>query len=104
MAERGYVVVLYDAPDDEAFQSWLHGPHYREILDRTPGVRAVTRLEVLDPAPGQQRYVALIQTDDLAATLAWRDSAEGQRAQADANAGGLRNRAGFAARIIYEAR
>lgn len=104
MAERGYVVVLYDAPNDEEFQSWIHGPHYEEILEGTPGVRAITRLEVLDPAPGQQRYAALIQTDDLAATLAWRSSPQGQRSQSEANARGIRNRGGFAARIIYEAR
>lgn len=104
MTEKGYVVVFYDAPDDEEFQAWLHGEHYDEILRETPGVRSATRLEIIDPAPGQQRYVALIRTDDVDGTLAWRTCPAGQRSQGEANERGLRNRAGFAARIVYEAK
>lgn len=97
------MVVLYDAPDDAEFQAWLHGPHYDEILNKTPGVRSVTRVEVVDPQAGQQRYAALIETDDLAGTLAWRTCPDGQRSQGEANALGLSNRAGFAGRVIFEA-
>lgn len=104
MAERGYVILFYDAPDDPEFQAWLHGPHFDEVIEKTPGVHSITRLEVLEPAPGHRRYIALLETDDLSTTLAWRRGPGGRELREDALAHGVRNRSDLAARVVYDTR
>lgn len=63
------VIVMYDAPAE--LDAWMHGDHYREVL-ATPGVTGVRRYEVLDGPQACRKYLAVIETDDLDATLAWR--------------------------------
>ncbi|XUK91087.1 hypothetical protein FT173_004575 [Bordetella pertussis] len=41
----------------------------------------VRRYEVLDGPQACRKYLAVIETDDLDATLAWRDSEAGARSQ-----------------------
>lgn len=92
------VIVMYDAPAE--LDAWMHGDHYREVL-ATPGVTGVRRYEVLDGPQGCRKYLAVIETDDLDATLAWRDSDAGARSQQDANQRGVANRLGLTCKRIY---
>lgn len=98
MTRRGTVVVMYDAPADA--DAWMHGPHYDEVK-RTPGVTDVRRYEVVEGPDGCRRYVALIESDDVDATVAWRSSPDGQRSQAEANAHGVGNRFSMVCKRIY---
>lgn len=98
MTCAGTLVVMYDAPGSA--DDWMHGPHYDEVL-ATPGVTAVRRYEVLDGPPDSRRYIAVIESDDLDATLAWRAGPAGQRSQAEANERGVSNRFPMVCRRIY---
>lgn len=98
MGKKGTVIVMYDAPAQA--DKWMHGPHYDEVL-RTPGVTEVRRYETLSGPDGCRKYVAVIESDDIDATVAWRDSADGQRSQREANERGVSNRYGIVATRIY---
>ncbi|MBN8960662.1 MAG: hypothetical protein J0H71_05985 [Rhizobiales bacterium] len=95
------VVVMYDAPSNVEFEEWMHGPHYDEVL-ATPGVTAVQRFEVTDGPADRRKYVAIIHTTDIEATLAWRSGIDGQRSQEEANARGVNNRYGLVCRTIFD--
>lgn len=98
MKRNGTLVVMYDAPAKA--DAWMHGPHYDEVL-RTPGVTEVRRYEVLEGPQGCHKYIALIVSDDVDATIAWRSSPEGQRSQAEANERGVANRYAMVCKRIY---
>lgn len=98
MKRKGTVVVMYDAPAEA--DTWMHGPHYDEVL-RTPGVTKVRRYEVLEGPQGCRKYIALIESDDVEATVAWRSSPEGQRSQTEANELGVANRYAMVCKRIY---
>jgi len=89
---------MYDAPD--AVNAWMHGPHYEEVK-ATPGVTDVRRYEVIDGPSGCRKYIALIESDDLDATVLWRNSSEGANSQAEANAHGVSNRFPMVCKRIY---
>ena len=93
------IVVMYDAEPE--LDAWMHGPHYDEVL-AIPGVTGVRRLRVIDGPPDARKYLAIIETTDLAATQAWRNSPAGQRSQADANDRGVSRRSGLTAEIIFD--
>lgn len=95
------VVVMYDAPSNVEFEEWMHGPHYDEVL-ATAGVTAVQRFEVTDGPADRRKYVAIIHTTDIEATLAWRSGIDGQRSQEEANARGVSNRYGLVCRTIFD--
>ena len=92
------VVVMYDAPRD--LDAWMHGPHYEEVL-ATPGVTEVRRYEVSVGPEGCRKYLAIIETDDLDATLRWRDGDAGQRSQEEADRRGVANRYALVCKRIY---
>lgn len=96
---KSAIIVMYDAEPE--LDAWMHGPHYNEVL-ATPGVTGVRRLQIVDGPPDARKYLAIIETDDLAATQAWRDGAAGQRSQADADARGVSRRYGMMARLIFD--
>lgn len=98
MKEKGSVIVLYDAPGET--DAWMHGPHYEEVK-RTPGVTEVRRYEVVAGPDGCRKYLAIIDSDDIEATLAWRNSPEGQRSQSEANTRGVTNRYAMVGKRIY---
>jgi len=98
MKQKGTVVVMYDAP--ASIDAWMHGPHYDEVK-ATPGVVAVRRYEVLEGPAGSRRYLALIESEDIEATIAWRNSPDGERSQKEANSRGVSNRYGMICRCIY---
>lgn len=98
MKKKGTVIVMYDAPADA--DAWMHGPHYDEVK-RTPGVTSVSRYEVVEGPVGCRKYVAVIESDDIDATVAWRAGPEGQRSQAEANERGVTHRHGFICKRIY---
>ncbi|MBI4507055.1 MAG: hypothetical protein HY691_16105 [Chloroflexi bacterium] len=102
MALRGFILLFYDAPDDPEFQAWLHGPHFDEVIAKMPGVGRITRLEILSPEPGERRYLALLHSDDIEATVAFRKGPGGAELREDAIVHGVRNRHDFAARVIYD--
>jgi hypothetical protein len=95
---KGTVVVMYDAP--ASVDAWMHGPHYDEVK-ATPGVVAVRRYEVVEAPPGARRYFALIESDDVEATVAWRSSPAGKRSQDEANSRGVSTRLAMICRCIY---
>jgi heme-degrading monooxygenase HmoA len=97
---RHVIVVMYDGPDSEAFISWMNGPHYAEVK-ATPGIVAARRYEVVDGPADRRRYVAILETDDLEATLAWRNSPDGQRSQREANERGVTNRYSVIGKLAY---
>jgi len=98
MKRKGTIVVMYDAPTEA--DKWMHGPHYDEVKV-TPGVVAVRRYEVVEGPPGCRRYLALIESDDIDGTVAWRSSSKGKRSQEEANARGVSNRYAMTCRRIY---
>ena len=98
MKRSGTVVVMYDAPAQT--DAWMHGPHYDEVK-RTPGVTEVRRYEVVDGPEGCRKYIALIESTDLDATIGWRSSPDGQRSQAEANERGVTNRYAVICKRIY---
>ena len=89
---------MYDAPTQA--DEWMHGPHYDEVKT-TPGVTDVRRYEVLEGPQGWRQYVALIESDDIDATIAWRSSPAGQRSQAEANERGVTSRYAMVCKRIY---
>lgn len=103
MAEKGYMVELYDAPDTPEFEAWLYGPHWDEVFDIIPGLRAVRRLEVINPdRPGQQRIITILESDDIDATWAFRRSPPGRASKRAADAMGVHNREEYYARLLRE--
>src|ERR1700682_6719092 len=100
MKAKGMILVMYDSPDDPDFVAWVHGPHYDEVY-RTPGVTKIHRYLIMAGPPDKRQFAAIIESDDVDATLKWRDSQEGQRSQQEADARGLRNRYGLVGKLIY---
>lgn len=100
MKGKWVIFVMYDAPGEPEIDAWMHGPHYDEVL-RIPGVTGVQRYAVVEGAPDRSQYLAMIETEDIEATLAWRDSPEGQRSQSEANARGVCNRYTLIGHSIY---
>ena len=94
------ILVTYDAPTDQEFIDWMNGPHYDEVR-ATPGIVAARRYQVISGPQGHRRYVAILETDDLEATLAWRDSAEGQRSQREANDRGVCERYSLVCELAF---
>lgn len=99
---RGHIVVTYRAPRDPEFETWLHGPHYDDLL-RQPAVRAVRRLEPIDATGDTAFYVALIESDDLEATLRYRNG-PGRPAQVEADERGLQRLDRYVMRTVYHRR
>jgi heme-degrading monooxygenase HmoA len=93
------IIVMYDAEPE--LDAWMHGPHYHEVL-AIPGVTGVRRLRVVDGPSDNRKYMAIIETEDLAATQAWRNGPAGQRSQADANDRGVSRRCGMTAEVIFD--
>jgi carbon monoxide dehydrogenase subunit G len=100
--QRGAIVVTYTAPRSREFEAWLHGPHYDDLL-RQPQVRSVRRLEPVDATGDRAFYMALIESDDLGATLAYRNGA-GRPAQAEADERGLERLESHVMRVVYDRR
>ncbi len=100
MKKNGLIVVMCDAPNDQEFVDWLHGPHMEEVK-ATPGIKSVRRYEIVGGPPDRRQYLGLMETDDLDASLAWRDSPAGQRSQEEANKRGICNRYGLVCVPVY---
>lgn len=100
MKRSGMILVMNDAPNDEAFVEWLHGPHMAEVK-ATPGLTKITRYEIVDGPPDRRQYVGVLETDDLDATLAWRNSPQSRRSQEEADRRGVRNRYSLVCRPVY---
>ncbi len=98
MKRKSIILVMYDSPNDPEFIAWMNGPHYDEVR-ATPGVVAARRYEVVDGPSDRRQYAAIIETEDLDATIAWRDSPEGQRSQKEANDRGVHNRYSLICRL-----
>jgi hypothetical protein len=96
----GVIVVMYDGPDTREFIDWMNGPHYDEVK-ATPGVVAASRYEVTDGPADRRRYLAILESANLEATLAWRDSSAGQRSQREANERGVHNRYTVVGKIAF---
>lgn len=99
---RGHIVVTYRAPRDPEFEAWLHGPHYDDLL-RQPMVRSVRRLEPVDAAGATAFYIALIESEDLGATLSHRNG-PGRPAQVEADERGLERLDHYVMHTVYDRR
>jgi len=97
---RDVIVVMYDGPDTKEFIDWMNGPHYDEVR-ATPGIVAARRFEIVDGPPQRRRYLAILETADLGATLAWRSSPAGQRSQREADERGVSNRYAVVGRLAF---
>jgi heme-degrading monooxygenase HmoA len=97
---RDVIVVMYDGPDTAEFVEWMNGPHYDEVK-RTPGIVGARRYEIVAGPTERRRYVAILETEDLEATLAWRDSPDGQRSQQEANDRGVANRYAVVGKLAF---
>lgn len=98
MSRRGTLILQYDAPDSA--DAWVHGPHYDELLS-VPGVISISRYKRADKVENWRQYMVIIESDDVDATLAWRNGPNGKRSQDDAGQNGLRNRSGAWFELIY---
>jgi heme-degrading monooxygenase HmoA len=96
----GVILLMNDAPTDEEFVAWLHGPHMEEVK-RTPGLKRLRRYEVIAGPAGHRKFVGIMECDDLDAALAWRASAESRASQQEADARGIRNRYSVVCVPIY---
>lgn len=97
---RHVIIVMYDGPDSEEFIAWMNGPHYDEVRS-TPGIVAARRYEIVEGPADRRRYVAILETDDVDATLAWRNSPAGTRSQRDANKRGVSNRYSVVGKLAF---
>ncbi|MEJ0084977.1 MAG: hypothetical protein WDO72_04815 [Pseudomonadota bacterium] len=100
MKQKGVMILMFDAPDSEEFLEWVHGPHMQDI-GRIPGVVRVRRYSIVDGPPDRRGYVAVIETEDLDASIAYRNSEQGRRPQQDSIDRGVTNRYGLACREIF---
>jgi len=98
--KKATILITYDGPDTAEFHAWMDGPHYSEV-SATPGIVCARRYRVVDGPAGHRRYVAILETNDLDATLAWRNSPEGQRSQKEANDFGVSNRYSVVCELLY---
>lgn len=99
MQEQGTLVLQYDAPDEA--DAWFHGPHYTELLTIVPGVVSVRRYKLASSTDPWPKYLVIIESADIDATMTWRESAEGKSSQDDATRHGLRNRTAAVYRCIF---
>jgi uncharacterized protein (DUF1330 family) len=97
MAKDATLVLQYDAPDEA--DDWFHGPHYAELRS-VPGVVSAHRYKLTGENALCRKYLVIIECDDIDATLAWRNSADGQRSQAEANRHGVTNRVSAVYRCV----
>jgi hypothetical protein len=100
MKRKGVIVFMFDAPNTPEFLEWVHGPHMQDI-GKMPGVVRVRRYEVIDGPPDRRGGVAVIESEDLDATIEYRKSAEGQKPQQDSIDRGVTNRYGLFCREIF---
>jgi hypothetical protein len=100
MKQRGAIVLMFDQPTTPEFVAWVHGPHMQDMA-KVPGVVRIRRYEVIDGPADRRGWVAVIETDDLEATLAYRHSEEGQRPQRESTERGVTNRYGLFCREIF---
>ena len=102
MNRNAVIVITYDGPDTREFSDWMDGPHYEEVKN-TPGIIRARRFKVTSGPPGHRRYLAILESDDIDSTLAWRDSEAGQRSQKEANDMGVTSRYSLVCELLYEA-
>ena len=100
MKKKGTIVITYDGPDSQEFSDWMDGPHYAEVKN-TPGIVSAKRFRVVDGPEGHRRYLAILESEDIQATLAWRDSPAGQRSQKEANERGVNNRYSLVCDLLH---
>ena len=91
-------LLQYDAPDEA--DAWFHGPHYSELLT-VPGVVSARRYKLASSNDSWRKYLVIIESADIDATLAWRNSAEGKRSQDEATRHGVTNRISAVYRCIF---
>jgi hypothetical protein len=103
MKQKGVLVLMFDAPETQDFFDWVHGPHMQDI-GKIPGVVRVRRYRILKGPPDRRGFVAVIDTDDLEASMAYRNSPQGQGPQQDSVKRGVTNRYGLACREIFSIR
>lgn len=101
MKEKGVIVFMFDAPRTQDFLDWVHGPHMKDI-GKIPGVVRVRRYEIIDGPPDRRGFVAVIESEDLQATIEYRKSPEGQKPQQDSIDRGVTNRYAVFCREIFE--
>ena len=68
---------------------------------QAPSVELVDSTDTVDERVAKAPVATLIESDDVDATLAWRDGPDGQRSQAEANERGVTNRYGMVCKRIY---
>ena len=100
MKRRGIILLMNDAPTDKVFEDWLQGPHMDESKS-APGVRKITRYKIVDGPADRRQFVGLIESDDLDATLAWRNGTQGMQAAEETVKRGLRNRVSFVCEPVF---
>jgi heme-degrading monooxygenase HmoA len=100
MKKKAVIVITYDGPDTQDFSDWMDGPHYTEVKN-TPGIISAKRFRVVSGPEGHRRYLAILESEDIDATLAWRDSPDGQRSQEEANSRGVTNRYSVICELLH---
>jgi hypothetical protein len=100
MKQKGVIVFMFDAPGTQQFRDWVHGPHMKDI-GNIPGVVRVRRYQIVDGPPDRRGYVAVIESEDLEATIEYRRSPEGRKPQQDSIDRGVTNRYAVFCREIF---
>ncbi len=100
MKQNGIIVVTFNTPDTKEFTDWVHGPHMKDI-SRIPGLYKVRRYQVVEGPADRRGYLAVLEPDDLEASMAYRKTPEGQRPQQDSNSRGTTDRYTLSCREIF---
>lgn len=100
MKQKGVIVLMFDQPTTQDFLAWVHGAHMEDMA-KVPGVVRIRRYEVIDGPPDRRGWIAVIESNDLQATMDYRNSEDGQRPQRESTERGVTNRYGVFCREIF---
>jgi hypothetical protein len=101
----GLMLVFFDAPDTPEVRNWLFGEHAKAVVAAMPGVTRSQSFQILNPEqPGQQSWLTILETNDIAATWNFRWISQGRAGKAAADQRGVRNRREFFVRQVNDVR
>jgi hypothetical protein len=101
----GLMLVFFDAPDTPEVQTWLFGEHAKTVVAAMPGVMRSQSFQILNPEqPGQQSWLTILETDDIAATWNFRWLGAGRAGKTAADQRGVKNRREFFVRQVNDVR
>ncbi|MEJ0040686.1 MAG: hypothetical protein WDO68_32480 [Gammaproteobacteria bacterium] len=99
--QKGIIMVTFNAPDTQEFLNWAHTVHMKD-MNKVPGVYRIRRYEIVDGPADKRRYLAVIETEDVEASMAYRKTPDGLKPQQDSNSRGVSDRYTLTCREIFD--